>query len=235
MKKKFLRSVTILTLTAMMFSVSAWTLLLARQSENHQTGQDKTGKKSKKLRDVAAEGDVEIANGEGEADMEFTGDLPALAKGANAIVIGRITGEEASFVGDNSIVTHLTVDVQRVLKETELTVLGVPMSVLGDVGTPPPLMTPLKVVRSGGVMHVNGHRASVKIKGDDLVTTGKDYVLFLSWSRAFKSFYLIGGVSGAVLVENSRVKPMTSGGEMKRLYNNADLETFIGDVLRSKQ
>jgi hypothetical protein len=230
MRRNALRTFTIITLLIMTFSVTAWAVLMLG-SVRPEAKQDTSTQRLKSLRDVALERDVEL-NRERESDAEFTGDLHALVKRANAIVQGRITEAESSFTGNRHIDTYLTVDVQRVLKDRDLGELRTHFE-KNALPMPLPLTTPLRVVRSGGVVHVNGHRASVNIKGRDLVTAGKKYIFFLEWSPAYEAYYIIGGVSGAVLVENNRVKPLTSVGEMKRRYEGANLETFISGVMSS--
>jgi len=232
MKRKILRLLTILTLLAVMLSVTALAVSLVHQQENPQAPQNPSSDRGKTLRRIAQERDVEIPDSQRESVVEHTGDLRALVKRAHAIVLGKIIAEESSFTGDDFIDTYFTIDIQRVLKDTDL---GELRSYVEGIAPPVQLTTPLKVVRAGGVVYVDGHRASVNIKGRDLVQTGKDYILFLEWSTAYKAFHIIGGVSGAVLVENNRVKPMTSRGELKRQYSEADLETFISDVLQSNQ
>jgi hypothetical protein len=80
-------------------------------------------------------------------------------------------------------------------------------------------------------VNVNGHRVSTKLKGSELLTAGKDYVLFLEWSPAFNSYLLMGGSSGAFLIQdNSKIKPL--GSEKGLLQHEAkDLEAFIHEVL----
>lgn len=236
MHKTILRWLTLLMILAALTSATTWGVSLMRQPQHQEAKQKASGTKSKTLRETAAERDVETDASERHSLAEFKGDLSALAKGAHAIVIGRITGESASFTGDNFIDTYFTVEVRRVLKETDLRAAGVPLRDFmkeEEIGTPPPLATPLTVVRGGGVVHVAGHRASVNIKGRDLVATGKDYVLFLQWDTNYKAFHIIGGVSGAVLVENDIVRPLASEGKIKRRYDGANLETFIEEILGS--
>ncbi|HKC62290.1 MAG TPA: hypothetical protein VKB86_01570, partial [Pyrinomonadaceae bacterium] len=152
--------------------------------------------------------------------------LSSLAKDSTVIVLGQITKEDSSFDGDDYIITIYTIDVQRVLKDTTSLIT------LGPNDAPPLPITPsLKFVRPGGVMNVNGHQVSQKLKGVELLKEGKQYVLFLRWSPAFKSYHLMGGSSGAFLVKDNRITPLGSEKEFKLKHSGADLEAFVSEVL----
>ncbi|HEX8069423.1 MAG TPA: hypothetical protein VF546_05700 [Pyrinomonadaceae bacterium] len=99
-------------------------------------------------------------------------------------------------------------------------------------GPPAPLTSPLKVIKDGGEVRVNGHRASVKLAGSELLKSNKDYVLFLTWDRYSKAYYPVGGVSGFFMIENSRLKPVGSEAGIKK-YEGAALQTLVDEVLRA--
>lgn len=230
MRKKALRSLTILTLLAGAFSITAWAVSLFRQQGDRQV-QDAGATKYKTLRELARERDVETEVPEGEFNSEY-GSLRALAQHARAVVIGRITGEESSFDGDDSIFTSYSLDVRRILKDKTAEVIPL---LLPDQERPAPLATPLKFVRSGGVVHVDGHRVSRKLRGSEALKPGQDYVLFFFWSPNFKAYRLVGGVSGAFLIEDgSRIKPLGAENGMRR-HDGMSLEALVEEVLAAQQ
>lgn len=144
-----------------------------------------------------------------ESNAEYH-ELRWLAKDSTAILIGRIIHEASSFSGDDEILTSYRVDVQRVLKDKTNEVIPI-LQLLGDPQVPAPLSTPLKVVRSGGVVYLNNHRVSKKLNGGNALEVDADYILFLHWSRDYKAYYLAGGASGAILVgKDLRVIPLGS-------------------------
>ena len=230
MRKKALRSLTFLTLLAAALSVTGWAVSFVKpQSSGTQAPDNKVRRKT--LREIAQERDVEAEISNTEADSEYA-DLRLLAKNAEAIVIGRILDEESAFDGDDNISTNYAVHVQRVLKDKTPELIPM-LRQLGKQDSPAPLATPLKIVRPGGVVNVNGHRASVKVQGtNESLVVGKNYIFFLWWSYAHKAYYLAGGISGVVLVEDDfRVKPFASAKKIKQRYEGLDLETFINEVL----
>jgi hypothetical protein len=196
------------------------------QSNRQQASNSADPPRIKTLREIGQERDVESVIPNLEFNNEYS-DLQSLAKRSSVIVVGHITQEASSFPrGDSTIITTYTVDIQRVLKDSAA------YQPLGpNDARPLPLTSPLKFVREGGVMHVNGHRVSRKLKGSELLTAGKDYVLFLEWSPAFESYFLMAGSSGAFLIQdNSKIKPL--GSEKGLLQHEAkDLEAFIHEVL----
>lgn len=193
--------------------------LTQTDSRNNQAPKRKT------LREVGQERDVEISIPELEGNMEYS-NLSSLAKASTAIVVAEVNREESSFDGDDNIITSYSIDVQRVLKDTTSTIILGP-----NDARPLPLTSPLKVVRSGGTVKVNGHKVSAKLKGSELLKEGKQYVFFLRWSPAFNSYHLMGGSSGAFLVKDGRITPLGSEKELKLTHNGKDLETFISEVL----
>lgn len=220
MKNRLLRPVTLLALTAAALSLTAWAIASApRQSaQDAQTGETKR----KTLRELARERDVEIvSHSEDEAEYD---DLRQLARAADAIVVGRVSTAEAAFGGENSIVTTYSVEVERIIKDTQLKT-----PLLPDQPQPAPLATPLKLVRAGGEVRVNGHRASHRFEGETL-GAGNEYVLFLWWSPSSNAYYLAGGSSGSVLVRNGRVEPL--GKHVKLKFAGRDIEAFLSEVLQ---
>jgi hypothetical protein len=231
MRKKALRSLTILTILAVALSVTAWAMSSMRQQSRNQQPQDANGTRRKTLREVAQERDAEvIAHPHSETEIS---DLHDLAKSSRAIVLGRITRVEPSFTPSGEFIqTFYTLDIQRVLKDTTW---DGPGPLLEGWIPPAPLTTPLRFVRDGGVVEVNGHKASWKVKGYELLKEGKDYIFFLYWSPYSKAYVLAGGISGVVQVDdNLRVTPLASAEKVKLKHGGASLETFIGDILKEQ-
>jgi hypothetical protein len=217
MKDKILRFMTVGAALAAVASLAIWSTSVVGK----QQGQTKP----KKLREIAAERDVEVPIPTGENDAEFT-DLESLSKVSYAIVVGRITQEQSSFDGDDYIFTAYNVDVQRVIKDAHTTT-----SAPAGYEEPPPVATPLKVVRSGGVVQYQGHRASAKLRGSELLKPNQDYVLFVYWSPAFKSYKLLGGSSGAFLIRPNLkgVRPLGFASGLLK-YEGMNLESFLQEV-----
>lgn len=220
MRKRLLRPVTLLTLTAAALSLAAWAIASAPRQETQAAQTDET--KRKTLREIARERDVELIS-HGEDEVEYD-DLRQLARAAEAIVVGRVSTAEAAFGGENSIVTTYSVEVERVIKDTKLNAPLPP-----DQPQPAPLASPLKLVRAGGEVRVNGHRASQRFEGETLAA-GDEYVLFLWWSPSSNAYYLAGGSSGGVLVRDGRVEPL--GKSAKPKFAGRDLESFLSEVLQ---
>lgn len=231
MKKKLLRALTILTLVIAVFSI-VWAVTFMPAPGNRQPAKE-LQEQRKTLREEAQERNVEIvAQSHSETEYE---DLRALAKEVNAIVLGRIIEAEPSFTESGEfIVTNYKIDVRRVIKDT--TADGAWRHLEG-AAPPAPLKTPLKFVRTGGVIDVNGHRASLKVKGYSLLREKRSYIFFLNWSSDFKAYVLTGGISGVVAVKgNRRVQPLASAEALRLKYSNGndDLETFITELLSKK-
>jgi hypothetical protein len=226
MRKKALRSLTLLTLLAAAFSVTAWAVSVVQEQVGSQQPQDRSSTKRKTLREIAQEQDIEFDMREGHFDKEYS-DLRWLAKHSDAIVLGRILEEETYFSGDNDITTKYKVDVHRIIKDGTSAAALLSQSLGRDV--PVPLTTPLRFTRFGGTVHVNGHRASLRVKGSELLTSGKTYILFLQWTG--RNYHIAGGISGAVLVEdNHRVKPLGSEKGMLE-FNDTHLEILVSELL----
>lgn len=222
MTNKLLRSVTVLALAGLVVTLTAW----AVASTTRQGGQaaQGAGQKRKTLRDIARERDVEFEESAEELNSEYD-DLGTLAKGAEAIIVGRITGEESSFDGDDHIITAYQLNVPRVIKDTRL---NAPL--LSGQEPPAPLVTPLKLVRTGGTVHVNGHRATGKLKGAERLKPGNDFLLFLWWSPNSKTYILAGGVSGAFLIGGEqRLTPLGSWAGMLK-HKGRDLQTVLDEI-----
>jgi hypothetical protein len=224
MRKKLLRSLTALTFIAAAFSITAWSLSLLHQRRINPQSSDAEKSKRKTLREIARERDVEIV-GHVESEAEYD-DMRSLAKAANAIVVGRITAAESSFDGDDNITTTHQVNVQRVLRDATSEV-----PLLPGWTSPTPLTPTFKLIRHGGVVEVNGHKASARADGQESLVVGKDYILFLWWSPNSNAYYLAGGNSGAILIDSDRrVKPL--GRTAKAKYRDFNIEAFISEVLK---
>jgi hypothetical protein len=185
----------------------------------------------KKLREIAMERDIEV-EGVSESHGEYA-TFESLRKEARAIVYGRILTATSFFDesgapierGEN-ITTEYTVDVLRVLKDATLDVIPSP-----DRPVAVPLRTPLKIARNGGVVSLNGHRASVKVKGFEDLNPGKQYVFFLYWSRSYNAYILAGGISGAVMVNDDlTLKPLGSAKEIQSQLRRMNLEDLIDQI-----
>lgn len=223
MKNKLMRLVTVLTLSGIALSLTAWAI-----AQKGEPVTQRDGTKRQTLRDIARERDVEIDVAEGENSTEY-GDLRLLTKHAEAIVVGRVISEESSFDGDDHIITTYQLAIQRVLKHTKLN------GPLGAGDEPPaPLSTSLKFVRPGGSVLVNGHRASRRSKGTEALQPSRDVLLFLWWSPSYKAYTLAGGVSGAFLIDAElRIRPLASKRTMLR-YDGSTLDSIIDEVLATQ-
>lgn len=226
MTNKLLRSVTITTLAGLALSATAWALASAPRQAGQAVQTD--GPKRKTLREIARERDVEVKEPGEELNTEYS-DLRLLAKHAEAIVVGRITDEESFFSSDDHIVTTYQMDVHRVVKDIKL---NAPLNAGQEL--PAPLMTPLKFVRPGGTVIVNGHRATRVLKGGERLKPGSDFLLFLWWSPNFKAYTLAGGVSGAFLINgNGLLSPLGSKPELLK-YRGGDLQTIADEVMANQ-
>jgi hypothetical protein len=225
--QKVLRTITILTIFAVACAVTAWAVAAVGQPATRSTIQQEAKSKRKTLKELAKERDVEYTS-ERESEVEF-GDPLSVARYAHAIVLGRVTKTESYFGDtDDYIMTRYHVDVRRVLKDGSSEVI----TQLRPGQEPPvPPSTSLTFVREGGVVSVNGHKAVSNVKGRELLKAGDEYVLFLEWSPDFKSYKIMGGISGAVLVDSNRlVKPLGSSEDARKKYEGHDLEEFINKL-----
>lgn len=229
MKKRVLRSLPQLTVLAAIFLVVALIAISVQRQGSAQSQDVKQTKQQKKLIEIAEERDVEIEGSPGTHIGYAT--LRGLTQEATAIVYGRIIDSTSFFdesghpieYGEN-ITTEYTVDVYRILKNTTLETTPAP-----GRAAPAPLSTPLKIARNGGVVNVNGHRASVKVKGFEALEPGKQYVFFLSWSPDYKAYVLVTrSIYGAVLVNDDlSLKPLAASKELNAELGGMSLESFI--------
>jgi hypothetical protein len=190
--------------------------------------------RSKSLKERAMERDVEFES-TAEANMTSV-TLEALSKESSAIIVGRITDAKSFFdeSGDpvheygDIITTEYAIDVLRVLKNTTLERMPP-----ADKLPPAALTTPLKIARNGGVVHVNGHKASVKVKGYEGLIAGREYVFFLNWSPDYKAYMLSYGIFGAVAVdENKSLRPLANAEEIKASFRKLNLDTLAAEINR---
>jgi hypothetical protein len=225
MKKILVRSTSVYIFLALAFSITAWSVSLTNRQAETKMSQNVNSEQRKSMRQRVQERDVEVELVATEDNAQKSS-IQSLKKNAIAIIVGHIAEENSYFDGDDGIVTNYSVEIQRVLKDNTSN-----WPYLGF--TPPtPLTSPLKVIRDGGEVHVNGHRASMKLEGSEMLKPNKDYVLFLRWSPDFKAYRPVGGVSGFFVVEDSRIKPVGSKKEIKK-HDGAALQTFVDEILRA--
>lgn len=186
----------------------------------------------KNLRELALERDVEIESTH-ESDLA-PATLPALTKGSSAIIVGKIK-EAKSFFDESGapveygelITTEYNIEVLRVLKNTTLERMP-PAGMLG----PAPVATPLKIARNGGSVQVNGHKATVKVKGYDALVPGREYVFFLNWSPDYKAYVFSYGIYSAVAVDENKLKPLATNDELKASFSKLNIETLAAEINR---
>jgi hypothetical protein len=220
---------TIFTLAVGVVCGLAWTMAYMKGQSGAQQSQNTNNVRARTLRERAHEQDIEFDMREGHFDREYS-DLRWLAKHSDAIVLGRILEEESYFSGDNDIATKYKVDVHRIIKDgtSEAAVLS---QSLGRK-IPEPLTTPLRFSRFGGTVQVNEHRASMRVKGSELLTSDRTYILFLQWTGW--NYSIAGGMSGAVLVkDDSSLQALGTNRALQlKKYNQLSLEAFIKEILR---
>jgi hypothetical protein len=224
MKKKVLRSLSLLTFLVAALSVTVWTFSLVSQQapKAENTKAENTSRKT--LREIARDRDVEVDVPDGERNVEYAS-LSSLADHAEAIVIGQIVEEASSFDGDDDIFTTYQVDIKQILKHTKL---KAPLAT-GEQ-QPMPLTTPLKIARPGGLIYVNGHKASKKLRGSDSLKVGKDYVFFLWWSPAYKAYTLTGGISGVFSIEKDLTVKSLGSKSGVTAYNGSTLQAIANEI-----
>ena len=195
-----------------------------------QPNQDKA--RPKNLKERALERDVEIES-TFESDLAAA-TLSALAKGSSAIVVGKIKNAKSFFDESGApveygelITTEYDIEVLRVLKNTTLERMP-PDGILG----PAPVTTPLKIARNGGTVQVNGHKATVKVKGYDALVPGREYVFFLNWSPDYKAYVFSYGIYSAVAVDDNKLKPLASNDELKASFSKLNLDTLAAEINR---
>jgi hypothetical protein len=230
MRAKILSSLIGLAL----ISAVAASLAISRGSHQGKASLNFGQEGPKPLREIAKERDIEVPGIEENSEYYEFSDLKEAAKEARVIVYGRIT-ERNSYFDDSSlpfehgriIMTKYTVDVLKVLKDR--TPELIPM--LPPDKPPAPVKTPLEITRDGGVVYVNGHRASMKVRGYEEITPGQEYIFFLYWGREFNTFYLAGHISGVVAVNfDSSLRSLASSEEMKSSVRGMTLESFINQI-----
>lgn len=227
MRKIIFRSMTLLTLLAVLVATLA-VLLVQRQGAAKSRDVKQT--KQEKLREIAMKRDVEVQGPSG-CDLGDTS-LANLKSESGAIVYGRITGS-SSFFDESSpseagdyITTEYTVEVLRVLKDTTLESMPPPHK-----APPVPLTTPLKIARNGGVVNVNGHCATVKVKDYEDLGPGKEYVFFLNWSPDYRAYKLTNCIFGAIMVnEDLSLRSLGSSKEFKAQLHDMNLESLFRQI-----
>lgn len=229
MRKKSLRVAAVPVVFVVAFAAIAVGVASQREAAKFPAANQQ---RPKKLREIAIERDVEVP---GRADHSEYRDLDVLAKDAQAIVYGRIN-ETKSYFDESGhpiehgtiITTEYTVKVLRVLKDKTREIVLPP-----GRPSPAPLTTPLKIARNGGVVYVNGHRASVKVKGFDEVKPGKQYIFFLFWGSAYNAYYPAGGNSGVVVVDDDlSIHSLASSEEMQSKIREMNLEALAIRISR---
>lgn len=227
MRKKYLRVGSVLIVFGLAFAAIAVGVGSQREAAKSPVANQQ---RPKKLREIAMERDVEIP---GRAAHAEYADFEALAKDAEAVVYGRII-EAKSYFDESGhpiehgtiITTEYAVEVLRILKDKTREIVLPP-----NRPGPALLTTPLKIARNGGVVYVNGHRASVKVKGFDEVKPGKQYVFFLFWSSAYNAYYPAGGNSGVVVVNDDlNLHSLASSEEMQSKIRGMNLEALANRI-----
>ena len=218
MKSKILSGLTLLAVLALV----CWLVLLPRAVDTpNESQKNSRQEKTKKLRERAVDRDVEI-DGPSGCDVGHV-TLDGLSKASTAIVYGKINGFKSFFdesspaeAGDY-IRTEYSIEVLRVLKDTTRSITASPSD------EPPAILTtPLKLARNGGVVMINGHRASVRVKDFEELSSGKQYVFFLNWSPNYKAYVLTNCALGVILVKDDL--------QLKSLGNSKELRAELTDL-----
>lgn len=187
--------------------------------------------KSQKLREIAMKRDVEV---EVSSGCDFTDiSLEELMQHSRAIIYGRIIDSRSYFdeSGDSMdvgevITTEYTVEVLQVVRDRTLE--SMPPQ---HKSAPAPLVTPLRIARNGGVVVVNGHKASVKVKGYEELSAGNRYLFFLNWSPSYKAYNLTACIFGAVFVdEHFSLKPLGSSKKLERELRDLNLKRLLKQI-----
>jgi hypothetical protein len=217
MARKSLRLLTLMTLIGItLIGTSLLSAGVQSRQKQPQKDAEEVGHilRQKTLREAAQERDIEIT---AYPEWPEYYELSSMVSNSHTIVVGQIKTAEPAFTksGDH-ITTKFSVEVRRVLKVDA------------------PIEFPLEFARYGGAVQVNGHRASVKVRGSEKLKVGGDYVLFLEWSPKRQGYILSGDLSGAFRIENnSQVYSLASSerNEIRIKYNGTDLFEFISQVL----
>lgn len=233
MRNKALRSLTIFTLSSFTVLLAVWAISLVRAQNTDRGNRGlAVSQQAKTLRQRAEQGDTQEDVREGHSNKEY-GDLRWLAKHSDVIVFGKIIHQESYFSTDNEIQTRYQVELARVIKDGTSDSVSLWQSLGKQV--PAPVLTPLLVYRFGGSVRLNGHTASQRLRGSEVLAPGNTYVLFLQWTGS--NYHLAGGMSGVVFVDKNFVTRPLGTKESTKLqkYNGLDLETFIQDVLTAPE
>jgi hypothetical protein len=216
---------------AVLLAVWAISLVRAQNTDRGNRGLA-VSQQANTLRQRTEQGDTQEDVREGHSNKEY-GDLRWLAKHSDVIVFGKISQQESYFATDNEIKTRYQVELVRVIKDVTPDSVSLWQSLGKQV--PAPVQTPLLVYRFGGSVRLNGHTASQRLKGSELLGPGNTYVLFLRWTGT--NYFLAGGMSGAVFVDKNLVTRPLGTKEKTKLqkYTGLNLETFIQDVLTAPE
>jgi hypothetical protein len=225
MKNRILNLLTLVTVLAIAFWFFASSERVDSQSDSANSRQTKP----KKLRERAAERDVEV-DGPSGCDLTHV-TVEGLSKDSSAIVYGKINGSRSFFdesspseAGDH-ITTEYSIDVLRVLKDTTRATAS------PQTDVPAPLTTPLKIARNGGMVMVNGHRASVRVKDFEELNSGNQYVFFLNWSPDYKAYILTNCALGAILVKDDlQLKPLGNSKELRAELSALNLQGLFKHI-----
>ena len=217
-----LRAMTISTVLAVVLATTVLSVSLVQQPSGSAAAAKKGEPQS--LRATAQQRDVEVLLTDTELNAEYSS-IESLNKDAIAVVVGTVTSEQSSFDGDEFIITTYAVDVKNILKDA-ISEKSYPAT----SAPPAPLVSPLKVVRPGGELKVNGHRAVMKLAGAELLKANKDYVMFLRWSPEFQAYLPLGGISGVFLIQgDNKLKPLGVNDRIKK-YDGLDLHRLAGEI-----
>jgi hypothetical protein len=229
MSKQTQRSITaFIGLAAVIAVLTVSTVYLQGSAQSPSAKKERP----KKLREIAMERDVEVEGVDGSHHLTYV-TMESIKQDASAIVYGRIINSRSFFdpsgapieQGEN-ITTEYTVEVLRVLRDRTWETMPNP-----GRPAPEPLTTPLTIARNGGVVLVNGHRASVKVKGYEALSPGKYYVFFLFWSSNYKAYVLAHGIFSVVMVnEDSSLEPLASSKEMQAELRGVKLEDLLAQI-----
>ena len=221
MKKKMLRALTISTVLAVLLVTTVLSVSLVQESGGSAAKAKKGGPQS--LRATAQQRDVEVLLTDTELNAEHPS-IASLNKNAAAVIVGKVTSEQAFFEGEEEIYTAYTVDVKEVLRDAS------EWPYRATYTPPAPLVSPLKVFRAGGEVSVNGHRAAVRLAGAELLKANKDYVMFLHWNSLSKRYRILGGMSGVFLIQgNNRLKPLGVNEQLQK-YEGLDLQSLTSEI-----
>lgn len=229
MKKRYLALVLLFVIGGILLAAVFDARLPPRSKSFASQGQQKP----KSLRERAREHDVEV---EGPSDSDLVDiTLAGLKTESHAIVYGRVLNSRSFFdespfavESGDSVTTEYEFEIVKVLKDTTREVIPAPPK-----PAPALLITPLTIARNGGVVAVNGHRASVKVKGFDVIESGRSYVMFLNWSPDYHAYVPTAGIFGVVAVgDDGSVRSLSSANSLQKELNKMTLEAFLNELER---